>query len=162
LTPRFWHLALCTGLSNRCVPHIALAPSNRATAGELVPRWELASVIPASGRTRRNQRLRIHAGSWTKPRRSLQRSSILTVSCSRAVRFIMTNMTCRARPCVRFYNKRARAVRTGFIGPALDASGDQATSRRIKPVIARSRLKCVETSTGLGHNPGTNHFRLGP
>lgn len=33
----------------------------------------------------------------------------------------------------------ARAVRTGFIGPA---------------VIARSRLKCVETPTGLGHNPG--------
>ena len=49
---------------------------------------------------------------------------------------------------MRFYNKRARVVRTGFIGPALDASGDQATSRRINPVIARSRLEYVETSTG--------------
>ena len=41
--------------------------------------------------------------------------------------------------------------RTGFIGPALDASGDQATSRGIDPMTARSRLKCVETPTGLGH-----------
>jgi hypothetical protein len=119
-------------------------------------------VIPGKRANETKPTSPYHAKSWTKPRRSLQRSSTLTVSCSRAVRFIMTNMTCRARPCVRFYNKRARAVRTGFIGPALDASGDQATSRRIKPVIARSRLKCVETSTGLGHNPGTNHFRLGP
>jgi hypothetical protein len=27
------------------------------------------------------------------------------------------------------------------------------------PLIACSRLKCVESSTGLGHNQGTNHFR---
>ena len=41
----------------------------------------------------------------------------------------------------------ARAVRTGFIGPA---------------VIARTRLKCVETPTGLGHNPGHKLLRLDP
>ena len=81
----------------------------------------------------------------------------MTVSCSRAS-VHRDEHDLPSRSVVRFYNKRARAVRTGFIGPALDASGDQATSRGINPVIARSRLKCVETPTGLGHNPGTNHY----
>jgi hypothetical protein len=93
------------------------------------------------------------AGSWTKPRRSLQRSSTTTVSCSRAS-VHRDEHDLPSRSVVRFYYKRARAVRTGFIGPALDASGDQAASRRTNPVIARSRLKCVETPTGLGHNSG--------
>jgi hypothetical protein len=99
------------------------------------------------------------AGSWTRPRRSSQRSSTMTVNCSRAS-VHRDERDLPSRSVVRFYNKRARAVRTGFIGPALDASGDRATSRRINPVIACSRLKCVETPTGLGHNPGHKSLRL--
>jgi hypothetical protein len=31
---------------------------------------------------------------------------------------------------------------------------------RINLVIAHGRIKYVETPTGLGHNSGTNHFRI--
>ena len=55
--------------------------------------------------------------------------------------------------------QQARSSRANWIHRyRLDASGHQATSRRINPVIARSRLKWVETPTGLGHNPAQIAF----
>jgi len=42
------------------------------------------------------------------------------------------------------------------------AKVDHAALRRISALIARGRLKCMETPIELGHNLGTSHFRVDP
>jgi len=42
------------------------------------------------------------------------------------------------------------------------AKVDHAPLRRINALIARGRVKCVETPIELGHNLGTSQFRVDP
>jgi hypothetical protein len=66
----------------------------------------------------------------------------MTVSCSRAS-VHRDERDLPSRSVVRFYNKRARAVRTGFIGPALNTLNQQAERNPFVRVCRPAALKSL-------------------